>query len=353
MNSLSVCMIVKNEEESLPRCLKSMAGLWDELIVVDTGSSDKTPAIAADYGARVLHDPWRSDFSYSRNVSLQNATKQWILWLDADDLVPPEAFQKILKIKQEFPLDSAFGFNIQNSTDGVAGQVFQQIRIFPNRSDIRFEFRVHEQVLPSIQRAGLKVLYSDIQILHTGYRPESRKSKQERNLALLEQELKSQKARNPVTLFMMGGALVDLGRAQESVRFYEEAYRIAEEKRIGRHVRDEVPLVLANLGLEWGNTSMLECWIQVARQVAADHIKLHFLEGRLAERQNDPHQARNFFEKVLGAQEKPAFVPIDYRMFKIQACASLGKLYGFVFKDKHRMVEILELAQKLAGERSV
>lgn len=350
MNGLSVCMIVKNEEKSLPQCLRSIAGLWEELVIVDTGSTDKTMQIAAEFGARVIVDPWRNDFSYSRNISLQSAGKPWIFWLDADDVVPPAAALKIQKIKNDYPVNTAFGFQIQNSVDGSGGQVFQQVRMFPNRSDVRFEFRVHEQVLPSIQRAGVKVSYTDIIIVHTGYHPGSKQAKQERNLALLQEELRTQDPKNPVTVFMVAGALVDLGRGGESKSFYEQAYSLAMQQRAEGHIRDEVPLILAGIALEKGDAAGYDRWISVAKEHTPDHIKLNFIEGRKAERQNDPNKARDAFEKVILAEEKPSFIPIDYRMLKIQACASLGKLYGLVFKDKAKMIEILELAQKLAGK---
>ena len=80
-------MIVKDEEESLPGCLESIQGLSDELIIVDTGSVDQTVAIAKSYGAQISHFDWVDDFSAARNASLDKATGDWILWVDADDRI--------------------------------------------------------------------------------------------------------------------------------------------------------------------------------------------------------------------------------------------------------------------------
>ncbi len=86
---LSLCMILRDEEELLPRFLEHARGLWDELVAVDTGSTDRTPRLLAEAGAKVLHRPWTGDFSAARNASLEAATGEWALVLDADELVSP------------------------------------------------------------------------------------------------------------------------------------------------------------------------------------------------------------------------------------------------------------------------
>ena len=89
-HSVSLCMIVKNEADCLSRCLESMKGLVDEIIIVDTGSTDNTVEIAKQYGAVIKTYQWNNDFSQARNYSLSLATKEWILVLDADEYLRPE-----------------------------------------------------------------------------------------------------------------------------------------------------------------------------------------------------------------------------------------------------------------------
>ena len=96
MKTLSLCMITKNEEKNLSRCLDSIKDIVDEIIIVDTGSTDKTVEIAKSYGAHIYHYDWNNDFSKARNVSLQKATKDWILVLDADEVLPYEEGLKLL-----------------------------------------------------------------------------------------------------------------------------------------------------------------------------------------------------------------------------------------------------------------
>src|SRR5436305_12332456 len=83
--SISACLIVRNEQDNLPRCLNSLRGVVDDLIVVDTGSTDGTVEIAEQFGARVFHFPWCDDFAAARNESLSHVESDWIMWIDADD----------------------------------------------------------------------------------------------------------------------------------------------------------------------------------------------------------------------------------------------------------------------------
>lgn len=89
--SLSLCMIVRNEEQNLSECLDSVKNVVDEIIVIDTGSTDETVGIAESYGAQVEHFPWCDDFSKARNESIKYASGDWILWLDADERLLPES----------------------------------------------------------------------------------------------------------------------------------------------------------------------------------------------------------------------------------------------------------------------
>src|SRR5438132_6424759 len=88
--SVSLCLMVRNEEAALPGCLQSVAGIADEIIVVDTGSTDRTKDVAAGFGAKVFDFPWVDSFAAARNECLRHASHEWIFWLDADDRLDEE-----------------------------------------------------------------------------------------------------------------------------------------------------------------------------------------------------------------------------------------------------------------------
>ena len=186
--TLSICMIVKNEARVLARCLESCRDIADEIVVVDTGSIDATVEIAQSLGARVVVSEWKNDFSYSRNISLRNASCAWILWLDADDVVPSQSVPIINALKKGAP-DRVFGFVVRNQKPGNTGSEFVQARMFPNDSRICFERRIHEQMMLSALRIGLKLVETRAVVEHYGYaEPDLLNQKALRNIGLLLEE---------------------------------------------------------------------------------------------------------------------------------------------------------------------
>jgi glycosyltransferase involved in cell wall biosynthesis len=182
---LSLCMIVKNEEEELPLCVNSVKPAADEIIIVDTGSTDKTKEISRQLGARVLDFPWCHDFIEARNQSIMWATGDYILWLDADDRIDASEMEKMRLLKQGFPWkkDKAYFLKV-NSQLPVNGEThFYQLRVFPNIAGARFEGRVHEQIYSSLKQLGVNFVRTDITIRHEGYHDEAAViQKSERNL---------------------------------------------------------------------------------------------------------------------------------------------------------------------------
>ena len=124
MITISLCMIVKNEERTLARCLDSVAGIADEIIIVDTGSSDRTTDIAAQYTDQVYTYEWKEDFAAARNESFAKATQEYILWLDADDVLLPAERAKLEVLKQQLPSEGETAAVILNYTlaEGAGGE---------------------------------------------------------------------------------------------------------------------------------------------------------------------------------------------------------------------------------------
>jgi tetratricopeptide (TPR) repeat protein len=164
---ISLCMIVKNEEKHLLNCLLSAYGVVDEICIVDTGSTDRTVQIAERLATRVEHRPWRDDFAWARNEALALATGDWILHLDADEVLTPEARQAIPELVRQsgyagflLPLDSVIPSGVSRS---------YVLRLFRRSPQIYYTGRIHEQVGTTISKAGGKVFAATCPIRHFGY----------------------------------------------------------------------------------------------------------------------------------------------------------------------------------------
>ncbi len=183
---ISVCMIVKNEEALLPQCLKSINGFADEIIVVDTGSTDRTVAIAESFGAKIYHHPWEHDFSKHRNQSLSYATGDWILQLDADEEMVEGSGPILRDTVQEGLADYYYCSFLDIDRHGEVKAAFNLIRLFRNNMGMQFTRKVHNQ----LQVVG-KGDFSHIRLNHYGYdlSPEKMEAKYIRTTTLLKKAI--------------------------------------------------------------------------------------------------------------------------------------------------------------------
>src|SRR3989338_4807092 len=187
MPSISLCMIVKNEADFLEQCLNSVKEIADEIIIVDTGSTDSTKEIAKKFNAKIIEHKWNNDFSEARNISLQNAAKDWILVLDADETISKEDLSRIkiliknkeydgyMLIQRTYTNDSSSQKWVASKNDAYeeskpyAGWIYSGItRLFRNKENMRFEYHVHETVMNAIKKAKGKIGITQIPIHHYG-----------------------------------------------------------------------------------------------------------------------------------------------------------------------------------------
>ena len=184
MITLSLAMIVKNEEKVLERCLKSIKDIVDEIIIVDTGSTDKTVEIAKSYTDKIYHLKWNDHFAEARNYSFSKATCDYIIWLDADDYLEESEQEKLLKLKQNFDenIDIAMlKYNVGFNEYGQVTMSYYRERILKRAKNFKWEEPVHECITPSgnIERF-------DIAIIH-GHKE---RSHSDRNLKIYEKQAK-------------------------------------------------------------------------------------------------------------------------------------------------------------------
>lgn len=200
-------MIVRNEEGNLGACLESAAGLFDEIVVVDTGSTDRTVEVARALGAVVFPFPWVDDFSAARNASLAHATGDYAFWLDADDRIEPPARERLGRLLDRLggtPSAYLMRCSCDPGPDGSGGAVVDHIRLFPLRADIRWVNRVHEQILPALKKGGVGLARADVTIRHVGYSdPDLRRRKLDRDQRLSLADL-AERPDDPFVLFNLG-----------------------------------------------------------------------------------------------------------------------------------------------------
>ena len=224
--ALSVCLIVRNEERNLPRCLDGVRDITGELIVVDTGSTDATPEIAVRYGARVVPFDFSTvDFAAARNYALERATGRWILMLDADETLDPAGTPAIDSILSGAE-NAGYYLERRNYWSDLENPTIDYVvRLFPNLPDYRYRGRVHETIDASIVAAGGRLHKSAIRLDHRfSMDREARRRKNRWYAEILQEEI----AADPSDV----SRLDFLAAEYHQLEMFDEAAEIAE--RIAR-----------------------------------------------------------------------------------------------------------------------
>jgi glycosyltransferase involved in cell wall biosynthesis len=217
---ISLCMIVKNEEKMLGACLESVKDLVDEIIIVDTGSEDKTKEIARKYTDLIYDFEWVGDFAAARNFAFSKGTKEYLMWLDADDVLLPEDRKKLLELKHSLNPDVDVvitNYNLGVDDTGLPKVQFKRERLIKRSRNYKWIEPVHEYVQFNFNH---NVQYSDIAITH-GQR-DIRVT--DRNLKIIENTLKRNGVLNSRQLYYYGRELTANKRFKEAVDAFNEFF---------------------------------------------------------------------------------------------------------------------------------
>ncbi len=215
MITVSLCMIVKNEEDVLARCLESVSGLVDEIVVVDTGSTDRTREIAERFTGRVYDFIWINDFAAARNYAFSLAEKDYCMWLDADDVIldgDRAAFQTLKETLDPEVNVVMAKYNTGFDEDGNVTFSYFRERLIKNHAGMRWEGAVHEAVTP----VG-RVVYNGFAVTHRKLRP----SDPDRNLRIYESQLARGVELEPRQQFYYGRELYYHRRYGEAIQIFE------------------------------------------------------------------------------------------------------------------------------------
>jgi tetratricopeptide (TPR) repeat protein len=318
-------MIVKNEAAILACCLKSIVAAADEIVVVDTGSTDDTIAIARSFGAKVIEEPWRNDFAFSRNVSLHHATSSWVLWLDADDVVPDTSCEKIRELKSAKP-DKVYGFTVRNQRPGNTGTEFVQARMFPNDPRIRFERKIHEQMMPNALRIGLKMQNVDVVIEHHGYAsPEVLKVKASRNLQLLLDEY-SVHGPDAVTALEIGDSYQLTELDGDACRWYHTTIEVPGCVSNSPALAGQAYLGLGAIANRKGMYQEAEQYLKMALKCSPWRPDIYYSLAVADEMMGNIPEAIVHLRELQLCKEEPGQVGVDFRGAKLKGYLRLIRM---------------------------
>lgn len=223
MSTISACLIVKNEEKYLRECLDSLKNAVDEIVVVDTGSTDTTIEIALEYGCKLLYYKWNDHFADARNFALKHCSKEWILYIDADERLMKHSHSELRQIARSNSKKGVYCTLRSEDKQGGRPNMMKYIRLFSNVPGIEFKGRVHEQIYDSLVEQKFQIVDSSVELLHVGYdiTLESLKQKANRNLNLLLKDYADKK--EAYTAFQIAQSFGVIGDKEQAAAFFQKA----------------------------------------------------------------------------------------------------------------------------------
>jgi glycosyltransferase involved in cell wall biosynthesis/predicted Zn-dependent protease len=335
---ISLCMIVKNEEKNLGDCLRSVADLVDEMIIVDTGSADRTKQIAREFGARVFEFPWIDDFAAARNESLRRAGREWVFWMDADDRLDAANREAFRRAREQLSA-AYFGYVMKclclPGGSGV-GTVVDHVRIFRNHPEIRWEFRIHEQILPSIRKLRGEVTWTDVVVHHVGYQDaEIKKRKRERDLRLLLRA-DAEKPDDPFTLFNLGQIHQEEDRLDEALACFRRSLQRSDPH--ASIVRKLYSLISQILRMQRKPAEALSVCVE-GIALYPDDPELAFQEGLAQQQLGNWRAAEASYRRVLDGPKDRFFTSSDPGLRGYKAHHNLGVVLRELGQDAEAETE--------------
>jgi len=325
--SVSLCMIVKNEAQNLPDCLHGLTDLFTEIVIADTGSTDRTREIAVGLGAKVVEFPWVDSFAAARNASLEAATGDWVLWLDADDRLDDANRTKLKELLGRLGTENAaFAMKCECIADrpGAGATVVDHVRLFRNDPRIRWRYRVHEQILPAVRTVGGEVRWSDVVVQHIGYvDPAVRRQKLDRDVRLLTLE-NQEHPDDPFVLFNLGSVFSESARPADALPLLRRS--LERSHPTDSIVRKLYALIVAcHRQLGQGDEALAAC--REGRTHYPDDAELLFVEGIVYRERGERQSAESCWRRLLERREGNHFASVDAGLLGHKTRHNLATLY--------------------------
>lgn len=284
--TISLCLIAKNEARYLEGCLESVQGAVDEIILVDTGSEDETVEIAKRFGAKIFHYPWTNDFSAARNESIEHATGDWVLILDADERLTAESKELLRKVSFDhrpigygLVIDNLLGTDPEHPQEVQTAVIF---RFFRNLPDMRYEGAIHEQIIPAAKRSGMPQFECEVRIRHLGYmnKPFVERDKAQRNLAILLKQVEDE-PENSYVYFNLGQTYKIAGDYQNAEANYRKSLELLKAQNVPTNAPYYLNLYynLATLYYQAGQFEKALKTCEESIPIYPEYPDLHYVKG--------------------------------------------------------------------------
>lgn len=284
MPRLTLSMIVKNEEKYIKDCLESVKNIADEIVIVDTGSTDNTIKISESYGAKVYSFEWVNDFSAARNYALGKSTGDWILYVDADERLDVNSIDEIKRITAT-PRDIGFYCTVNSfDTEESRDNSMRYVRLFANSPAIKFTGKVHEQITPSLIKNNYTLINSRVLINHIGYNisKEEKQNKAKRNLALLHDEFGISKS--SYYAFQLAQTYNILNDIENAVKYFKIAAGSAD---LDKSLRAQCYCSLSLIAHQTHKIAEAEKNLQLSLQLDDKQPFTYLLASKIALRKGD------------------------------------------------------------------
>jgi hypothetical protein len=321
--TITATMIVRNEAAFLPACLASIRPLADEIVLVDTGSTDASPDIARAFGAKVLHFPWCDDFSAARNHAIAHATGDWLLYIDADERVHPS--DKTALLGELAPADLLCATVRFRPRTGFTA--YPEYRLMRHDPRIRFHGAMHETMLPDVLRLEAsgegRIGGCSLVIDHVGYDGDQ-SHKFERNLKLLAKQIAVDPAR-PYLRWHLGSIQRDRGDIDAAAATWRIGAELARHARVPRRDHALCAIELAKLALLAGTDPI--AWIAEGETLDPGNWMLLWLRGKQHLAADDLAGAEPIFTRLGAIDPETLLEPVAYdaRIFGAAALSEMGE----------------------------
>lgn len=303
---ISACLIAKNEAKNISRCLNSIKGTADEIIVVDTGSTDNTVEIAESFGAKVFFYEWDNNFSNARNHALDKATGDWLIFLDADEYFGPNTQKQLRTVLERISNNKTVDAVLCKiiNIDVQSGRVLSEnptIRIFRGKSGIRYEGAIHEQLLKH-GRLPTSANITDVSLIvyHTGYSADLMPEKIQRNLKILEKDIENNIITN-LTYYYMSSMHYTLKNYDEAIKYALLSLAEPDMKNTIMAYMPYVLLVKSMLELkDKYSYEEIEKYIAEAISNYPTHPEVWYIRALAKKAQNQIPEAIESYRKAIG-----------------------------------------------------